>query len=71
MLTKPTISLRASVTDLQAEQLLDALTKAGLAARYGEEQHGSALVVHVRCTVSEESTIRRIFDELDIPILNT
>src|SRR2546422_7713303 len=54
------VSLQAQVTDSQAQKLHEHLMRASLGIAYQEEQHGSNLVVHIRCSPSHEVSIRKL-----------
>ncbi|HYR89671.1 MAG TPA: hypothetical protein VE422_36695 [Terriglobia bacterium] len=63
------VSLRAHVTDSQAEKLHERLMTASLGIVYNEEQHGPELVVHIRCRPTQEVSVRKLFRELGVLVL--
>lgn len=62
------VSLRARVSDSQAEKLHNSLLRARLSVIYREEQHGASLMVHVRCSSTQEHSVRQLFREFELPV---
>jgi len=61
---KPLVEIRASLTETQAQRLQQRLATMPFKVTYQEEQHGSALISCISCTVSQEKFVREVLNEI-------
>jgi hypothetical protein len=60
------VQIRLAATESQAAQLQKTLSDQAPTADYQEEQHGSRLVVKIRCEASEEHRIHGLINQVGI-----
>ena len=59
-----TVLLQTELSDSQAEKLQKRFAEIGLRVAYQEEQHGSVLVVKIRCQTHQEKAVRGALNDV-------
>jgi hypothetical protein len=59
-----TVLLQTEVSDSQADKLQKRFAEIGLRVAYQEEQHGSVLVVKIRCRTHQEKAVRGALNDV-------
>src|SRR5438045_169209 len=65
---KDSIEFRVLLTESQADRLQQRIMSSAMKVHYQEEQHGASLIVFVRCTPSQERTVREILNDIGATI---
>jgi hypothetical protein len=65
---KPTVQLRAMVTETQAARLRQRIAALPFKVTYEEEQRGATLMARIACTAAQERAIREMLHELGAAI---
>ncbi len=59
-----TVLLQTELSDSQADKLQKRFAEIGLSVAYQEEQHGSVLVVKIRCRTHQEKAVRGALNDV-------
>ena len=59
-----TVLLQTELSDSQADKLQKRFAEIGLKVAYQEEQHGSVLVVKIRCRTHQEKAVRGVLNDI-------